>query len=374
MKVLVTGGAGFIGSHVVDRLLERGHEVRVFDALVSQVHGEGATQPGYRPDYLDPRAELIAGRVEDAAAIGEALNGMEAIIHLAAAVGVGQSMYQIVDYCTTNVTGTAVLLQAIVDKKLPLHSLVVASSMSCYGEGAYRTADGSVVRASVRSDEQLEAADWEVRDADGNALEPVPTNESKPFEPTSVYAINKRDQEEMCLSVGAAYGVPTTALRFFNVYGTRQALSNPYTGVAAIFCSRLLNDRAPLIFEDGEQQRDFVYVGDVARAVVTACEKPAAGEAINIGSGEAISINEVAQLLAQHMGKDIQPQLAGKFRKGDIRHCFADVSKARTLLDWEPRLPFRQGVPELVEWVTAQEAGDQVDSALNELKQRGLLT
>jgi dTDP-L-rhamnose 4-epimerase len=284
-------------------------------------------------------------------------------------------MYQIVDYCTTNVLGTATLLQAIVDSKRCLTSLVVASSMSVYGEGRYRTSDGRLVSPGVRHAAQLAVADWELKDTDKQLLRPVATDEDKPLNPTSVYAINKRDQEEMCLRVGSAYGIPTTALRLFNVYGSRQALSNPYTGVAAIFCARLLNDRPPMIFEDGLQKRDFVHVRDVARAIACAAEEPVPGEVINIGSGTAVSVIEIAEILELEMRKSIPPQITGMYRQGDIRHCFADISKARCLLGWEPSTSFRQGVPELIEWVRSQrDVRDHVDSAWDELEQRGLLS
>jgi dTDP-L-rhamnose 4-epimerase len=370
MHILVIGGAGFIGSHTVDRLLARGHTVRVLDALVPQVHGSTAQ----RPTYLDPRVELVAGQIGDADVVARVLDGVESVIHLAAAVGVGQSMYQVTQYCTTNTLGTATLLQTLIDRKICLHSLVVASSMSVYGEGLYCTHDGRCVAPRLRSEAQMMAGDWDVYAGDNTPLEPVSTPEDKPLQPTSIYAINKRDQEEMCLCIGAAYGIPTTALRFFNVYGSRQALSNPYTGVAAIFCARLLNDRPPLIFEDGKQQRDFVHVCDVARAVVAAAEQPAAGEAINIGSGEALSVYEIAELLACELGKDIAPQIVGKYRRGDIRHCFADIHKARQLLQWKPEHAFRQGVTELVAWVRAQhDARDSVHNAWDELQRQGLL-
>src|SRR5262245_13636524 len=340
MHTLIVGGAGFIGSHTVDCLLARGHTVRVLDALVPQVHGTTSQ----RPPSLDPRAELVVGRIEDADVVAQALDGVESVIHLAAAVGVGQSMYQVTQYCATNTLGTAILLQTLIDRKTRLHSLVVASSMSVYGEGLYCTPDGRCVAPHLRSEAQMAVGDWEVYAGDSAPLDPVPTPEDKPLQPTSIYAINKRDQEEMCLCVGTAYGIPTTALRFFNVYGSRQALSNPYTGVAAIFCARLLNDRPPLIFEDGKQQRAFVHVGDVARASVAAAEQPVAGEAINIGSGAGVSVCEVAELLALALDKDIAPQIVGKYRPGDIRHCFADISKAQRLLHWEPRYAFRHGV------------------------------
>jgi dTDP-L-rhamnose 4-epimerase len=371
MRILVTGGAGFIGSHTIERLIEREHAVRVLDMLIPQVHA----QNGKRPGHLDPRVELIVGRVEDSKVVSQALEGVDSVIHLASAVGVGQSMYQIVDYCTTNVLGTATLLQAIIDSKRRPQSLVVASSMSVYGEGRYRTRDGRLVSPGIRPAAQLSAADWELKDADGQPLQPVATDEDKPLNPTSVYAINKRDQEEMCLRVGSAYGIPTTALRLFNVYGSRQALSNPYTGVAAIFCARLLNDQPPLIFEDGLQKRDFVHVRDVARAIVWAAEKPAPGEAVNIGSGTAVSVLEIAESLALEMQKSIPPQITGMYRQGDVRHCVADIAKARRLLGWEPLTSFRQGVPELIEWVQSQrDVHDGVNSAWDELQQRGLVS
>jgi dTDP-L-rhamnose 4-epimerase len=370
MHTLVIGGAGFIGSHTVDCLLARGHTVRVLDALVPQVHGTTSQ----RPVYLDPRVELMVGRIEDADMVAQALDSVESVIHLAAAVGVGQSMYQVTQYCTTNTLGTAALLQTLIDRKTRLHSLVVASSMSVYGEGLYCTRDGRCVAPHLRSEAQMAAGDWEVYAGDSAPLDPVPTPEGKPLQPTSIYAINKRDQEEMCLCIGRAYGIPTIALRFFNVYGSRQALSNPYTGVAAIFCARLLNDRPPLVFEDGKQQRDFVHVCDVARAVVAAAEQPVAGEAINIGSGEALSVCEIAEILALALDKDIAPEIVGKYRRGDIRHCFADISKARQLLQWEPQHTFRHGVTELVAWVQAQhDARDSVHSAWDALQRQGLL-
>lgn len=370
MRILVTGGAGFIGSHTVDLLVARGHTVRVLDALVPQVHGNN----GHRPGYLNGQAELVVGRVQDRPTVSRALEGMDAVIHLASAVGVGQSMYEIEDYCETNVMGTAALLQALIEKTPRLKSLVVASSMSVYGEGCYRRDDGQFVYPIGRSAEQLAAGEWDFKDETGRPLNPVPTDERKPLRPTSVYAINKRDQEELCLAVGESYGIPTTALRLFNVYGSRQALSNPYTGVAAIFCARLLNEQPPLIFEDGLQRRDFVHVQDVARAFVAAVEQPVPGEAINIGSGDAVSVAEIAEILSLQMKKNIPPRILGKYRRGDIRHCFADISKARRLLNWVPSKTFRQGVLELVEWVKAQrDVREQVNSAWKELEQRGLL-
>src|SRR4051794_18181934 len=240
-------------------------------------------------------------------------------------------MYELAEYAGANTTGTAVLLQELLDR--PLGRLVVASSMSIYGEGAYETRDGRPVEARERTREQVERGDWDPRGPEREELVPVPTPESKRPALSSVYALTKYDQERLCLLFGDAYDVPTVALRFFNAYGPRQALSNPYTGVLAIFASRLLNDRPPLVYEDGEQRRDFVSVHDVARAcrlALTAEQAP--GHALNVGSGESVSVLEIADRLAETLGKEIEPELAGKARVGDIRHCFADVKRAEELL------------------------------------------
>ena len=377
--VLVTGGAGFIGSHLADELLRRGYAVRALDALTEQVHGPDADAPGFRPDYLDAEVELVRGDVRDRAAVRAALDGVDRVVHLAAAVGVGQSMYEIADYTAVNNLGTAVLLEETVarrDASRPVEKLVVASSMSLYGEGLYATAsgDGATREVRPRGRRQLEARDWELRDADGGVLTPLPTPETKTPDPTSVYALSKYDQERLCLMTGEAYGLPTAALRFFNVYGTRQALSNPYTGVLAIFGSRFLNDNAPLVFEDGAQRRDFVHVEDVARAVRLALEMDEAdGEVFNVGSGEPRSILEIAETLSEVTGRaHLAPQVSGTYRVGDIRHCFADVSKAEERLGYRPEVAFRDGLEELAGWLETQTADDRVDEASRELAARGL--
>jgi dTDP-L-rhamnose 4-epimerase len=359
--VLVTGGAGFIGSHLVDELLGAGHRVRVLDSLVAQVHDESQ-----RPDHLAADAELIAGDVRNPEVVRGALEGVDAVVHLAARVGVGQSMYEPAEYAAANTAGTGVLLEALLDH--PVRKLLVASSMSIYGEGAYEPAP-----AQERTREQLERADWEPRGPDGEELRPVPTPESKQPSLASIYALTKYDQERMCLLYGAAYGVPAVALRFFNVYGPRQALSNPYTGVLAIFAARLLNDNAPVVYEDGHQRRDFVHVTDVARACRLALERDGAdGLPVNVGSGSSASVLEIAEGLARLLGKQIEPEVPGKFRAGDIRHCFADVSRAREALGFEAAVPFERGLAELAEWLGGQAATDRFDEAAAELDRRGL--
>jgi dTDP-L-rhamnose 4-epimerase len=369
-NVLVTGGAGFVGSHLVDALLSRGDRVRVFDNLDPQVHGPGER----RPVWLSGEAELLIGDMRDSDAVARCLRGSDVVFHLAAAVGVGQSMYQITDYTATNTLGTAHLLQAIVDEKMELERLVVASSMSIYGEGRYVRQDGGSPAITRRPVEQLQRHEWELRDNDGTELVPRPTDEGKVLDPTSIYALNKADQERMVLQVGTAYGVPSVALRFFNIYGPRQALSNPYTGVAAIFSSRLLNGRAPLIFEDGEQSRDFVSVHDVVRSLILAGERQeAVGHALNVGSGRAITVRTVAETLARVLDVDVEPEITRRYRVGDIRHCFADIALAREKLGYEPEISLEEGMTELVEWLQEQEAPeDWVGRHAEELAARGL--
>jgi len=359
--VLITGGAGFIGSHLGDDLLRAGHRVRVLDSLVEQVHG----QP-QRPGYLTDEIELIAGDVRNPELVRGALEGVDAVVHLAARVGVGQSMYELAEYAAANTAGTGVLLEALLDH--PVRKLVVASSMSVYGEGAYEPAP-----AVERPREQLERGEWEPRGPNGEELRPVPTPETKEPSLASVYALTKFDQERMCLLFGAAYDVPAVALRLFNVYGPRQALSNPYTGVLAIFASRLLNDRPPPVYEDGGQRRDFVNVGDVIRACRLALERDGAdGRVVNIGSGRSSSVLEVGHELARVLGKEIEPELTGKFRAGDIRHCFADVSLARETLGFEAEVSLEDGMGELAAWLEGQVATDRFDEAAAELGSRGL--
>ncbi len=365
--VLITGGAGFIGSHLADELLRNGYRVRVLDNLCEQVHGPGQL----RPEYLDPDIELRVGDVCDHQAVVSALHGVDAVFHLAARVGVGQSMYKIVDYTQANMTGTAVLLEAL--RKRPVRKLIVASSMSIYGEGQYRGADGQDLEAE-RTEWQLRRGEWEPRGADGRLLTPIATPENKRPALASVYALSKLQQEQMCLIWGRCYDVPAVALRFFNAYGERQALSNPYTGVLAIFAARILNGNPPLVFEDGLQRRDFVHVKDVARACRLALEQPLAeGLAINVGSGQSVSVRDIAALASEVMEQPIAPVITRQYRKGDIRHCFADIRLADRILDFRPQISLRQGMKSLAQWLRTQAAVDRVEQASQELRMRGLL-
>jgi dTDP-L-rhamnose 4-epimerase len=367
-RVLITGGAGFIGSHTADALISAGYEVRLLDSLSPQVHGAHRQ----RPSYLHADAELLTGDVTDAIAVERALRGIDKVLHLASSVGVGQSMYDIESYVRTNELGTAVLLQALANR--PVERLVVASSMSVYGEGACRAGDGQIVAPEERTLDQLKRGEWELADADGHMLEPIPTPETKQPALSSIYALNKYAQERMCLITGKAYGIPTLALRFFNVFGPRQALSNPYTGVLAIFAARLLNDRPPLVFEDGRQRRDFVHVHDVARACVLALESDQSDDVFNIGSGQSRSIVSVAEDLASVMGRSqMTPSITAKYRAGDIRHCFADIRKSEQLLGFKPQVRFEDGLDELARYLADQIADDQAEKATEELLRRGLV-
>ena len=371
MKILITGGAGFIGSHLADRLLAGGHEVRALDSLDPQVHPTG------RPDYLDGQVELVVGDVADRAAVSAALEGADAVVHLAATVGVGQSMYEIERYARTNTIGTAILLEEVVQRRDRVSKLVVASSMSVYGEGQYanpRTGESGLA-PPPRPIEQLRRQEWELREPGGDPLDPEATAETKPLAPQSVYAIGKRDQEELTLAVGAAYGIPAVALRLFNTYGPRQALANPYTGAVAIFATRLRNGRAPMVFEDGRQTRDGVHVADVARAFATVLESSAAdGRVLNVGTGTAVSVALLATTIAETLGSSIEPEILGEFRPGDVRHCYADVRLARELVGFEAEIALADGIRDVVEWIGEGTPEDHADAALAELVSRGLIS
>lgn len=370
MRVLVTGGAGFVGSHLVDALLLRGHQVRVYDVLDRQVH------PGGRvPAYLADEAEFVHGDVRDRARVQAALAGVDVVFHQAACVGVGQSMYDIRRYVDVNSVGGATLLDVLANERHQVARLVVASSMSIYGEGAYHCADCGAVAPGLRDDAQMTAHDWELRcPRCARTVEPIATPEEKPLQPTSIYAVTKRDHEEMFLACGRAYGIPTTALRYFNVYGSRQALSNPYTGVLAIFGSRLLAGRAPVFYEDGGQSRDFVHVSDVVAANLLAMEQDGAiGQVFNVGTGRRTSIAEIAGMYQEKLGIEVAPEVRRQFRQGDIRHCYADIARAEARVGYQPRVRLEDGLDELVDWVRAQTAVDDFEAAAAELASHGLV-
>jgi len=367
MGILVTGGCGFIGSHLVDRLVEMGHRVRVYDLLEPQVHGNKKFL------YLNKEAEYIFADIRNKGKLKSALKNIEIIFHQASQVGVGQSMYEIERYVSHNSLGTAVLLDLIVNTKNKVKKLICASSMSIYGEGAYWCQNCKEVHPQLRVTQQLQRKDWEMKCPQcASNIESIPTHESKPLFPASIYAITKRCQEEMCLRVGIAYKLPTVALRYFNVYGPRQSLSNPYTGVAAIFLSRVKNNNPPLIFEDGRQARDFIYISDIVEANILVMEKQKADYGcFNVGTGIPYSILGIAEEIISLYKKDLKPQILNKFRKGDIRYCYANINKIKNL-GFKPKISFREGLKKLVEWSDGQRANDFTDRVQLELKKRGL--
>jgi dTDP-L-rhamnose 4-epimerase len=370
MNVLVTGGAGFIGSHLVDALVADGHRVRILDSLAPEVHS------GYVPAHLNKDAEFIHGSVVDPKTVASAMDGVEAVFHLAAELGLGRSMYQVRRFVTGNDLGTAVLLEELIKRRDQVKKLIVASSMSLYGEGPYRCGRcNKTFFPELRSHDAMAENQWEFPCPDcGSIMAALPTPEGKPLNPTSVYAVGKEVQEQYSLIIGRAYKIPTVAFRYFNVYGPRQALSNPYTGACAIFSSRLLNDQAPLIYEDGDQTRDFVSVHDIVKANLLALRSDRADyHVLNVGTGRATTIRFIAEVIAGGLGKNIQPELSGKFREGDIRHCVADISKARELLGYEPTVTLEDGLAELLEWVGQQQADDRLQTASAELAAHSLV-
>ncbi|GAC1316529.1 MAG: SDR family NAD(P)-dependent oxidoreductase [Thermoleophilaceae bacterium] len=368
--MLVTGGAGFIGSHLVELLLEHGNEVRVLDSLDPLAHPSGRP-----PGHLLVEADLVVGDVRDRGAVDAALDGVEEVFHLAGSVGNGESMVNVRRTVDANSVGTATLLEAILSRRDSVRRLVLASSMVVYGEGAYRCALHGRVSATPRSLEQLRSRDWEPRCPRClAALAPVPVGEDEPLRPTSVYGITKRDQEELGLVLGRAYGLEVVALRYLNVYGPRQALANPYTGVAAIFAARLLAGRPPLVFEDGHQIRDLVHVADVVAATSAAMRTPeAAGLAINVSSGRRLEIGELAGRIGAALGSSIRPAMTGEFRVGDIRHCFADTARAERVLAFRPAVDLDVGIAALAEWVARQTVDESGDRAVAALRGLGLV-
>ncbi len=367
-KILVTGGAGFIGSFLVDDLVGQGYEVRILDNLEEQVHG------GKKPKYLNKKAEFIKGDIRSSDVLKKAMNKVDAIFHLASAVGVGQSNYQIRRYVDSNVLGTANLLDLLVNKKNQVKKVITISSMTGYGEGNYKCVKDGVVRPSLREVKQLQKKDWNLYCPNcKEKVTPIPTNETALDFPNSIYGFSKKAQQDMALIIGKLYNIPTVVLRGFNVYGPRQSLSNPYTGVTAIFISRLKNNQKAVIFEDGLQTRDFVSVHDVVNAFVVSLEKDEANfQTFNIGSGRGTTILEIGETLSKLLGKSGLIRVNKEFRKNDIRHCFADITLAKRLLGWEPKVSLEEGLKELIEWSSTEKAEDKFSQAQKELEQKGL--
>jgi dTDP-L-rhamnose 4-epimerase len=367
---LVTGGAGFVGSHLAERLLADGWHVRAFDNLDPLAHPGGAA-----PEHLAPDVELVVGDLRVRDAVDRSLRGVEVVFHLGGVVGNGESMVNVRRAVDANAVGTATLLEAILARRDAVRRLVVASSMVVYGEGAYRCDEHGPIAAPSRSVDQLRRRRWDpLCRRCGRELQPVPIDEDAALRPASVYGITKRDQEELALVLGRAYGLETVALRYLNVYGPRQALGNPYTGVAALFAARILAGRRPRVFEDGGQLRDLVSVRDVVDATARAATAPAApGHAINVATGRWMRIATLARLIASALGSEAEPEITGEFRAGDIRHCLAATSRARELLGFEARRTLEDSLPELAAWLARQQVEDRGDAAVADLRARGLV-
>jgi len=377
MRIVVIGGAGFIGSHLVDALVNNGFRVRIVDNLDSQVHPSGLP-----PVYLNPDAEFIQQDVRDRAGLQKALAGAEAVFHLAGAVGVGDSMYRIRHYAEANVLGGANLLDIVANEKHSIRKIVLASSVTVYGEGKYSCLRHGIVFPAVREMEKTGGRQWELLcpRQDGatrcpETLLPLATDEEKPATPVSIYAITKRAQEEMFLAVGRTYGIPVTVLRYFNVFGSRQALSNPYTGVAKIFALQFAQGKVPLVYEDGLQTRDFIHVSDVIQANLLALSREEAnGEIFNVGTGQPIPVLEMARTIAKQFGSKAEILPSHECRAGDVRHCWADITKIRTRLGFQPRTIFPSGLEDLLARAGGEESPDQTALGHTELVQRGLIS
>lgn len=373
-NILVTGGAGFIGSFLVDELIKKGYKVRILDNLEDQVHH------GRKPKYLNlllrnKSVQFIKGDVRNYEIFKKVLQGIDAVFHLAAAVGVAQSNYQIKKYSDTNIGGMANLLDILVNTKHNIKKIVTISSMTGYGEGNYRCKKCGIVRPPLRDEIQLRKKDWNLYCPNcAKIVQPIPTDETALDFPNSIYGLTKVVQQDMLFLIGKIYNIPVVVLRGFNVYGPRQSLSNPYTGVSAIFISRLKNNKACVVYEDGLQSRDFISVHDMVEAFVLALENDRANYQIfNIGFGKGTAILELAKILENLLGKSYLISLNNEFRKNDIRHCFSDISKAKKILGWKPKINLEQGLAELIEWSKKEKSNDKFKSAEKELKDKGIL-
>ena len=369
--ILITGGAGFIGSHLADALIEKGHHVRIFDNLLPIVHGEGCE----RPVYLNPLAEFVRGDIRDFAQIENALEGIDAIYHLAALTGVGQSMYEIKDYVDVNISGTANLLQAVLKDRHRIKKIILSSSRAVYGEGSYRCDHCGVLFPQARTFEQLNSGEWDFRCTRCHSiLNPIPTGEEKPLDPISIYGITKKVQEELFRCAGGAYRIPFVILRYFNVYGERQSLSNPYTGIIPLFITAVVNGLPPPVYEDGQESRDFVHVNDVVEANLLALnDEKLNGTVLNVGTQQSFTIFDIAQIIIDKLRSPLRPEIVGKARVGDIRHCIADMSRIHSLSGYRPAVSFDKGISELLQWILKQKPDMKYKDPSVELGQKGLM-
>ena len=373
--VLITGGAGFIGTRLAARFARDGHTVTVLDALIPQVHGEdpATTSPLLRS--LDGVADVIVGTVTSKEDLRRALRDATVVIHLAAETGTGQSMYEIDRYVDANIGGTAKLLDILTNEENSVRRVVIASSRSIYGEGAYETADGRRVYPEHRADADMAAGDFEVHVPGEGELRLIPTDETALVHPSSVYGITKQMQESLIMTVAPAIGVEPVSVRYQNVYGPGQSLKNPYTGILSIFSTLIRQGKDINIFEDGEESRDFVYIDDVVEATYLAATAPAAaGGCFNVGSGVATSVNEVVAALFAAYGAEVPTRISGNYRLGDIRHNVADTSALREVLGFTPAVAFEDGVKRFAEWVLTEPVeADGYERSLKEMAERKLL-
>lgn len=368
-KILVSGGAGFLGSFLVDKLIDKGYQVRILDNLEKQVH------QGIKPRYLNKKAKFIKGDVRNYAAFKKALTGIEVVYHLAAAVGVAQSNYEVKKYTDVNIGGTANLVNFLINERHAVKKVIFPASMTGYGEGNYKCSKCDVVRPPVRSEKQLRKKDFSMHCPNcGRIVIPIPTEEEAQEYPSSVYALTKKAQKDLLLLVGNLYKIPTVAIRFFNVYGPRQSLSNPYTGVTAIFISRIKNNKPAIVYEDGNQTRDFLSVHDAVDVLIRAMERKSLDyKLINIGSGKPTPIKEVGAIIAKLLGRSNLLKISYKFRKNDVMHCYADISKAKRLLNFKPKITLKRGLEELVKWSLNEKAEDSFEKAERLLKGKGII-
>lgn len=372
-KILITGGAGFIGSNLSLALVNRGHEVVVLDTLSPQIHGEQPEQ-SVLFSSIKNKVKFIKGSVTDNLKLQEAIQGVDVIVHYAAETGTGQSMYEIQRYVDVNIGGTARLLDILVNQKHQVKKVVIASSRSIYGEGKYRSAKYGIVYPGHRNDNDLQQGKFEVSYLDDHNLELLATSEDAKIHPSSVYGITKQNQEQMIMTVCPTIGIAPVAFRYQNVYGPGQSLSNPYTGILSIFSTQIRNNKPINIFEDGLESRDFVFIDDVVNATVLGIELDEAnGEVFNVGSGVATTVSTVAKTLINKLGQDVDVNVTGNYRLGDIRHNLADLTHIKNKLGFNPQYNFESGIAAFANWVTQQEIkASNYEQSINEMKARGL--
>jgi len=375
MRILITGGAGFIGSRLALKLVEVGHEVTVLDNLSPQIHGQDPEVDSPLLSSIKGCVRFVKGSVCDPEVLAGCIEGQEGIVHLAAETGTGQSMYEIKRYADVNVGGTALMLDLLANQPHVTRRIVVASSRAIYGEGKYRAESGEILHPGPRREQDMRAGRFEpLSPVTGEDLSPVATDEGSAIHPTSVYGITKQNQEQLVMTVGPAVGIEAVALRYQNVYGPGQSLKNPYTGILSIFSTRISNGRHIDIYEDGRESRDFVYIDDVVDATCAALLKPeASNQVIGVGSGVATDVMTVARSLVLCLGREVPLRVTGAFRVGDVRHNFADLSKAANVLGFFPKVPFESGIQLFASWVKEQAPSeDTYDRSISELRQKGL--